>query len=309
MKCPLVSIVIPVYNCEKYIKEAIDSILGQDYPRIELIVLDDGSTDSTWAILNEYPESAFYRERHQNMGQAATLNKGWHKAKGEIMGYLSADDVLLSEAVTQAVAHLNAHENAVMVFCDYLQMDEESRNIRVVKLPEFDYARMVKDVVCLPGPGAFWTRAAFEKCDGWNTKLRQIPDFEFWLRLGLYGRFVHIPTPLAKFRVHAGSQTCSVSDVAKSEEAVWVMEAYFKNENVHPDVRKERAAAISSAHIFSASLHLSAGRNGAAARHIREAFRLSPRNLVSSHSIRRLVRGLTLSWRNQLRGMKKFSRV
>ena len=95
---PLVSIVIPAYNHDRYLGEAIDSILGQDYPNVELIVLDDGSTDGTRQILESY-HSRFYWESHKNMGQANTLNKGWRMSKDDLLGYLSADDVLFSQAI------------------------------------------------------------------------------------------------------------------------------------------------------------------------------------------------------------------
>jgi glycosyltransferase involved in cell wall biosynthesis len=88
---PLVSIVVPAYNHADYLKECIESILAQDYPRVELIVLNDGSTDMTPAILLAYGDR-FRWENQANMGQSATLNKGWAMASGDILAYLSADD-------------------------------------------------------------------------------------------------------------------------------------------------------------------------------------------------------------------------
>ena len=80
---PKVSIVVPAYNHARYLPEAIDSILGQTYPSVELIVLDDGSTDDTINVLNKYGDQIVW-ESHQNMGQARTLNKGWAISTGEI---------------------------------------------------------------------------------------------------------------------------------------------------------------------------------------------------------------------------------
>ena len=102
---PLVSIVIPAYNHATYLDEAIQSILKQDYPNIELIVLDDGSTDNTRAVLAKYA-GMFHWETHKNMGQANTLNKGWQMSKGEVLSYLSADDVLLPHAVSTSMKYL-----------------------------------------------------------------------------------------------------------------------------------------------------------------------------------------------------------
>ena len=83
---PLVSIVIPAYNSMPYLEEAIESVLSQDYPKIELIVLNDGSTDNTREFLEKY-KGKFYYDSHTNMGQAATLNKGWKLIRGDIIGY------------------------------------------------------------------------------------------------------------------------------------------------------------------------------------------------------------------------------
>ena len=99
---PLVSIVTPTYNQAEYLAETIESVLAQDYPNIEYIVLDDGSTDSTPEVLNRYSGRVRW-ERHDNMGQARTLNKGWAMSRGEFIGYLSSDDLLLPDAISKLV--------------------------------------------------------------------------------------------------------------------------------------------------------------------------------------------------------------
>ena len=88
---PLVSIVTPTYNQAQYLAETIDSVLEQDYPNVEYIVLDDGSTDDTSSVLERY-NGLIRHERHANMGQARTLNCGWAMTNGQIIGYLSSDD-------------------------------------------------------------------------------------------------------------------------------------------------------------------------------------------------------------------------
>src|SRR5690349_6912099 len=95
---PLVSIVIPSYNHARYLAAAIESVLAQDHPRVELIVIDDGSTDGSAAVLEKY-RGRFHWEVQRNQGQAATMNRGWRLSRGEILAYLSADDVLLPQAV------------------------------------------------------------------------------------------------------------------------------------------------------------------------------------------------------------------
>ena len=144
---PLVSIVIPCYNQGHYLRQAIDSALSQDYPGIELIVLDDGSTDGTQALLASYPDR-FYRESHANMGQAGTLNKGWRMSKGEILSYLSADDFLLPGAVRRSVEALVEGEKKSIDewieeiregprYAEVTKIDQESKDFSG-RLPDFD---------------------------------------------------------------------------------------------------------------------------------------------------------------------------
>jgi len=289
---PLVSIVIPVYNAAAYLKEAIDSVLAQDYPKVELIVLNDGSTDSSTDVLKSYPAGSFIWMSHSNMGQSATLNKGWNMANGDILSYLSADDALLMEATSQSVELLQQVQSVVMTYCDYILMDNDSEDIRRVFAPDYDYERMVSDIVVQPGPGVFFRKEAFEKIGGWNIAYRQVPDLEYWLRLGLEGEFYHIPQPLAKFRVHNGSQSFTESSVQKAEECVHVIEAYFNQENIPVEIRRLEMRSKCSAHLFVARMHLRAGRYKEMLDHMRIIFHISPALLFSANTVRMLGNGL-----------------
>ncbi|MHB1702463.1 MAG: glycosyltransferase, partial [Acidobacteriaceae bacterium] len=193
---PLVSIVIPAYNHGHYLEEAIQSVLSQDYQHIELIVINDGSSDNTAEILERY-RGSFYVETQPNAGQARTLNKGWTMSRGEILAYLSADDFLLPRAVSTAVDYLHTHPDVVLTYSDFYLVDPSSAVIRGVQTPDYNYKDMVTRLICPPGPGAFFRRSAFLAAGLWDVSLRQMPDFEYWLRLGQYGNFARIPEELA----------------------------------------------------------------------------------------------------------------
>ena len=256
----MVSIVIPVYNGEDYIASAIDSVLQQDYPDFELIVLDDGSTDKTPVILKQYI-NCFYWETHPNMGQANTLNKGWSMAKGEILSYLSADDLLMPQAVSRSIYYLNNHPDTVMTYCDFNLIDPESNIIRRTQPPNFDYRDMVVNIVCPPGPGVFFRRHAFESAGGWNSDYRQMPDYEYWLRLGLLGKFFHIPEVLASFRIHDQSQSFAKGDSQKSDEPIRIISEYYsKQPNIPESILSSRSEALANAHLVSSQLHWRSGR-------------------------------------------------
>jgi glycosyltransferase involved in cell wall biosynthesis len=291
MSPPTVSIVIPAYNHAGFLGEAIRSVLEQDYPEVELIVLDDGSTDNTREVLAAWG-SRFHWESQLNMGQANTLNKGWKLARGQILSYLSADDRLEPGCIRAAVDTLHAWPDVVLTYCDFDLIDLKSRSIRTVRTEAFDYRRMVAEFVCTPGPGVFFRRTAFEAAGGWDASLRQMPDYEYWLRLGLVGRFLRIPRLLAAFRVHDGSFTFSVATPERAEEPVRILNKYFSLPHVPILIRQERTRAISNAFLVSAQLHLRSGRYRAAFGCVREAARLFPRNLLRLRILRQFANGL-----------------
>lgn len=281
---PLVSIVVPAYNHAAYLHEAIDGILNQDYPHIEMIVLNDGSTDATEDLLRSYSGGRFYWETQANLGQAATLNKGWRMARGEILAYLSADDVLHPSAVRRSVEELLRHPAAVATYCDFELITADSQVVRRVFAPAFSYRDMVERFVCHPGPGAFFRRSAFEQAGPWNVAYRQMPDYDFWLRLGLLGPFHHIRESLASFRVHDASQTYAPATPAKCDEPLRIIAEYYRRDDLPHAVRNGERRARSYAHLTAADLHWRAGRYGFGVSHAARAVMLHPLSAVSPHT-------------------------
>ncbi len=286
----MVSIVIPAYNHAAYLGRAIDSVLAQDHP-VELIVLDDGSTDSTRDVLERYGDR-FHWETQRNIGQATTLNRGWAMAGGDILGYLSADDALRPGCVRAAVEALEDRPDVVLTYCDFELIDADSRVIRTVRTEDFDYGRMVVDLVCAPGPGVFFRRIAFERAGGWDPTLRQMPDYEFWLRLGLVGAFRRIPHALAEFRVHDGSLTFAPASEQNAAEPPRIMSKYFGLAGIPGEILARKPLAEGNALLFSAQLHLRSGRYGAAVACARRAAALCPSALFRARTVRRFAHGL-----------------
>jgi glycosyltransferase involved in cell wall biosynthesis len=288
---PMVSIVIPAYNHGNYLPEAIASVLAQDYPRIELIVIDDGSTDNTAEILEEM-KGDFHWESQINMGQSRTLSRGWKIARGDILGYLSADDILVPEAVGMSVSVLNKKPDAVGVYCNFNLIDNQSRFVRRVELPEFNYNDMLRKVSCPIGPGAFFKRTAYLKAGPWNPAFQQMPDYDFWLRLGLQGSFIHLSQLLAGFRVHEGSQTYSVTTPQRAAEPVTIVAHLLAHSGSQEFDSKLKNTAMASANLVSAQLHLRAGRFGDATDNVRQAWQHSRSTVISLSTLRLLLNAL-----------------
>lgn len=276
-----VSVVVPAYNHGSYVARALDSLLAQDYPRLEVIVLDDGSTDETPAVLARYTGRVRW-ERQENMGQAATLNKGWAMASGELLGYLSADDVLRPGAIRAVATVLARDSGLVLAYPDYDLIDARGERLRTVRTPEFDYQAVVSTWVCPPGPGALFRRAPAEAVGYWDTTLRLSPDYAFWLRLGLLGRAERVPEVLAGFRVHEGSQTFSAVPPERSDEYLRVSREFFASPSLPASVRSLERKALSNAYLFAARSHLRSARYSTGVRRAAEGLRLYPRNIRPS---------------------------
>jgi glycosyltransferase involved in cell wall biosynthesis len=288
---PLVSIVTPAFNQAEYLSETIESVLAQNYPNIEYIVIDDGSTDTTPDILRRYSGRIRW-ERHENMGQARTLNKGWEMSRGEYVGYLSSDDLLEPDAVSGLVNILKANPDAVVAYGDFDLIDAASGHIKTVVAANFDHGDLTIDLVCQPGPGAIFKREIIDKAGPWDVQLRQTPDFEFWMRASRYGGFVRLPQVVAKYRIHDGSASFQEMSYERSMEIVKVVSAYWVGKT-NSNARR----AISNAYLIASKNHAQSKRyfmavlNFCRALSFRPAafFSLSSWRMLASGALRRLI--------------------
>lgn len=200
----LVSIVTPSFNQAAFLEETIRSVLDQDYPNVEHIVVDGGSTDGTVAILERYSHLRWLSEPDD--GQAEALNKGFRLSRGEVLGWLNSDDLYLPGAVSTAVEALArsgaglAHGGWRRIAVDGTVLDEHAPL-------HFDYAEQLRLRNLIAQPAAFFTRAAFQASGGLDTSYDFALDYDLWLRLARFASVVEIDRQLAAFRVHDASKT------------------------------------------------------------------------------------------------------
>lgn len=300
MSQPLVTLVTPVYNQAEYLAATIESVLAQDYAALEYIVIDDGSSDESLALARRYEASHPGRLTvltQANSGQAATLNRGWGMARGEILAYLSSDDCLVPGAVRRMVEVLQAKPATVVAYCDFWLIDAQGSRLRESRTEEFDAERLSVDLVCQPGPGAFFRRGVFEASGGWRPDLRQVPDYEFWLRAAGQGGFVRVPEVLAEYRIHEGSASFRVMPEARAEEIVRVMQAYWAARPGQAGAQRSIARAYS----LAAKNHGQSGRIGAALRCFAQALKRRPGLLFDLGIWRQLLVGFLRRGWYQLR--------
>jgi glycosyltransferase involved in cell wall biosynthesis len=272
---PLLTLVTPAYNQGHYLAETIDSVLAQDYDAIEFLVIDDGSTDSTPLVLASYAERVT-TERQPNMGQVRTLNKGWERASGKYLAYLSSDDILYAGAVRKLIAALEADPGIACVYPDAHLIDEHSRVIKRNFCRPFDLAELVVKQECYIGPGAIFRRSAFQAVGGWKPELRLAPDREFWMRLATQGRIHFHQEALAGYRMHPRS--ISYKDVSEetSREYIRVLDDYFNSPMVPAHIAARKAEAYGYATLILARNRFRAGDLRRGTLLYKEACRLHP---------------------------------
>ncbi|MFA6332765.1 MAG: glycosyltransferase family 2 protein, partial [Methanoregula sp.] len=193
---PLVSIVTPSFNKGPYIEETIQSIKNQRYPNIEHIVMDGGSTDETLAILKRYEDRLTWISE-PDKGQSDAINKGWKRARGDILAYLNADDCYTPDAVEIAVAYFNEHPDVGMVYGDGIMTDVAGTILSADPAGEFSLRELIYCRDNILQPTVFFRRAVYDRIGGVDESLHLAMDLDYWIRTGLLFRVAYIPRPLA----------------------------------------------------------------------------------------------------------------
>jgi glycosyltransferase involved in cell wall biosynthesis len=244
---PLVSIVTAAYNAAAYLEETIESVLDQDYPRLEYIVLDDGSTDGTRELIERY-DGRLTWDSHPNMGEARTVNKGLAMSHGDPVAVVSADDPLLPGIVSTMVEWLAARPEVLVAYPDWEMIDERGEVIQQIRTFDYSYRDMVRWHHCLPGPGAFIRRRVIDAVGGRDPHFRYVSDMDFWFQAGLYGPFSRVPKILARYRHHAAAASVSKTGALMAREHMEMTDKLFARTDLPWSVRRLRAEAFSSSH-------------------------------------------------------------
>ncbi|MBI3814139.1 MAG: glycosyltransferase [Nitrospinae bacterium] len=207
---PLISIVTPSYNHSEFIEETIESVLSQDYPEIEYIVIDGGSTDNTIGILKKY-EGKIKWVSEKDRGQSDAINKGFRMAKGGIFAWLNSDDIYIKGAVSKAAALLNANPDVDMIYGKAMFCNESGKIIGDYNPPEiFDYKMLaVSNSICQPS--TFFRRDAFFAAGGIDLTLHYLMDHDLWMKMAKRFKIAYLPEFLSIYRLHTESKT--VSDI------------------------------------------------------------------------------------------------
>lgn len=204
-----VSVVTPSLNQGRFIRAAIDSVLAQDYPDIEYLVVDAGSTDGTLETLASYGDRIQWISE-PDRGQADGVDKGIRRLSGDVIGWLNADDVYLPDAVSTAVSVLREHPNSAGVYGQAQYIDVDGAVIGPCDQVEpFDADRLVNVLDFIVQPATFFTRVAYTASGGLDRTLDYCLDYDLWIRMAKAAPFQFVPSILAGVRIYPETKTAS----------------------------------------------------------------------------------------------------
>jgi len=269
-----VSIVIPAYNHGTYVGAAIRSVLDQTFQDLELIIINDGSSDNTEEVVLGFSDDRIRYYSQANRGLSATLNRGLSLARGEYFGFLPSDDMYEPEKLARQVAHLDAHPELGVVFSYQALIDAAGAPLRDDEVEAwFRVPHETKEEIFpalfernfLAAPSVLMRMACFDRVGGFDESLKYAQDYDLWLRTLKYYDIRLLKEPLIRYRWHGGNLTYRATEWTEAERVMVLLKA-FRNlqiEDVFPSLRtihpSERTAGYAEAY---EKLAASVERNG-----------------------------------------------
>ncbi len=249
---PVITIITPVFNGEDYLESTIKSVLTcASEVDFEYLIINDGSTDQTPEILKKFGNSirVFNQE---NIGESASVTKGFELANGEFVMVLSADDPLFTSEIFKNVFDLfAAEENLVAVYPDWNLINSNGEVIKRVYVPDYSDELLIGRFRTLPGPGVIIRKSAALRIGGRRTKWVYVGDYDFWLRLSRIGELRHRPEILAQWREHPNSTSVKRKNFAMASERISVIEEFKSEFNIDVKLKK---MALGNAYYMAARL-------------------------------------------------------
>jgi glycosyltransferase involved in cell wall biosynthesis len=229
---PRISIITPSLNQAEFIEQAISSVLQQEYPNLEYIVIDGGSTDGSVDVIRKFQSSIAYWVSEKDRGQAHAINKGLERATGDIIGYLNSDDYYLDGALARVADRFSRDPDVDLLHgrCRVVDQDGVKLSERTGSINRYDEILDLWDVWWnrrnFVQPEVFWTKRIGEKIGPFREDLFWVMDYEYWLRiLGAGGRVGFIDAELAAFRLQPNQKSTQPERTA--EELLQVVRPYI----------------------------------------------------------------------------------
>jgi len=258
----LVSIVTPSYNQAPFLEQTIQSVLEQDYPQIEYIVVDGGSTDNSVEVIQKYADRLAYWISEKDSGQAEAINKGFARANGEIVAWLNSDDYYLMYTISIVVRCFEQNPDVVMVYGDMFAVDGNDQTINVLRYKQLS----LEDLLCfqiIGQPSVFFRRSALEKVGRLDPTFHFMLDHHLWIRLAQLGKILHIPQIWSAARYHPQAKNRARA-AEFGREAFRVLDWAKKEPGLAKSVARVKRRALASAHRYDSRYLLDGGQPASA---------------------------------------------
>lgn len=289
---PLVSVITPSYNQANFLEQTLRSVLKQDYPRIEYLVVDGMSNDGSVEIIRKYAamESGSLLPKSQEQalglhkidwwvsekdsGQGEAINKGLSRATGEVIAWLNSDDYYLPNAISSAVNVFQQNPDVVLVYGDMLAVDENGQTFNILKYRQLS----LEDLLCfqiIGQPAVFFRREACEQTGGVDTTFHFLLDHHFWIRIAQRGKILHVPLTWAAARYHPQAKN-RLKAAEFGREAFRILDWAKKQPGLAETVSGVERRARASANRVDARYLLDSGQSASALRAWFRALLLHP---------------------------------
>lgn len=218
-KLPRITIVTPSLNQGRFLDRTIQSVLAQDYPNLEYIVVDGGSTDESPDILKRYSNRLTYWVSEPDGGQADAIRKGFCMSTGDVMAWLNSDDLLLPHALATVASCFAQASDIQMIHGDIIVIDEEDQMLGLVKQIPARFETLLYGGHIINQEAVFWKRGLYERVGGLNGRLTYALDYDLWVRMAQRAKPHHVPSILSAFRWHPlqATRQVGVMDCYKRE--------------------------------------------------------------------------------------------
>lgn len=240
MEFPKISIITPSYNQAEYLETTIQSVLSQNYPNLEYIIIDGGSTDSSVEIIKKHADKLKYWVSEKDGGIYHALQKGFEISNGEIMGWINSDDILYNGTLFTIAEVFNIDKNIEWITGVPTSIDETTRIVELVNLRKWSrFNFFQKDCGTIQQESTYWKRSLWEKAGSYiDTKYKYASDLALWARFFLHTPLYSVKVPLGGFRLRPGKQLSSVFKNEYEQETEHILNAQVINRRDQKTLKK-----------------------------------------------------------------------
>jgi len=276
-KFPRISIITPSYNQGHFLEETIRSVLLQDYPDIEYIIIDGGSTDNSKAIINKYKKKLAWSVSEPDNGQSDAINKGLRRATGEFVAWLNSDDIYTENAISSAVEKLRSNPECGMVFSNVLSMDSDSSIFNIMQYGDWGLLELMEFKV-IGQPGIFMRKKALDDVGFLEDDYHWLMDHHLWLKIALKYPIKYVDEFWAAARFHPGAKNLRGAE-KYGMEAFEIYEWMRQEPDFLPLLLKNKKKVEAGAYLLQARYLLEGNMNWLAFKNYLKSISLDVSNL------------------------------